>query len=427
MSDGWLSWEVLEGLAAEYGEEFYLLDLRAVERNVVEWLEALRTAYPRSDLAYSYKTEICRLVDERGGLAEVVSGLEIDLAERLGVAGSRLVFNGPYKTPSDIRRVLRAGGLVFLDALYEVPAVAAAAAGDGSVPLRVGLRCNLSRHQGAPSRFGFDTAGAEFAEAIERLSRLPGCTSIELHAHHVPPERSPADYAFVVEQLSAAARRVPENRRPRIIDIGGGFFSRMPASLATQFGHVPTPMEYARAIGDAMRLAFPGSEPPHLLVEPGMAVVADAASLAARVVGVKSIGGRRVALVATTRYSVQPTFASRTLPASVHRRKAPGVSSGPLDVVGTTCMEHDVLFHDFPQSLAPGDWLVVHQVGAYTNVLRPPFITPCPPVVAIASQGPPFAAKRREDSADVLRAYQAQVPFPPSTESRRPDGSLPVR
>ena len=55
--------------------------------------------------------------------------------------------------------------------------------------------------------------------------------------------------------------------------------------------------------------------------------------------------------------------------------------AGGIDVVGYTCMENDVLFRGFEGAIGAGDYAVFDNVGAYTNVLRPPFIRECPAIL----------------------------------------------
>ena len=122
-----LSWETLRDLERSHGEAFFVLDLQAFRRNYNEFLDAFRAIYPRSRIAYSYKTNyiprLCREVDRMGGYAEVVSGMEYDLALRVGVDPTRIIFNGPYKREDDLERSLLAGSIVNLDADYEVAAL----------------------------------------------------------------------------------------------------------------------------------------------------------------------------------------------------------------------------------------------------------------------------------------------------------------
>ncbi|HEV8619517.1 MAG TPA: hypothetical protein VGQ79_00665, partial [Nitrospiraceae bacterium] len=79
---------------------------------------------------------------------------------------------------------------------------------------------------------------------------------------------------------------------------------------------------------------------------------------------------------------------------------------GKLDIVGYTCMEHDVLFAGFEGTLAVGDYVVFDNVGAYTNVLRPPFIRECPAMLGWSSKMGVFELlKRKQVFDDVFSTY----------------------
>jgi diaminopimelate decarboxylase len=67
-------------------------------------------------------------------------------------------------------------------------------------------------------------------------------------------------------------------------------------------------------------------------------------------------------------------------------------------------MEHDVLRRVFPGPLAPGDHLVFSNAGAYTIVLRPPFIRPTPAIV-VREDGAWRIVRRRGDLAEVFGPY----------------------
>jgi hypothetical protein len=58
-----------------------------------------------------------------------------------------------------------------------------------------------------------------------------------------------------------------------------------------------------------------------------------------------------------------------------------------FDIVGSSCMESDCLYRGYQGELKPGDYVVFDNVGAYTNVLRPPFINPAPPILSIIDAG----------------------------------------
>jgi diaminopimelate decarboxylase len=77
-----------------------------------------------------------------GGYAEVVSGLEYDLALRVGVDPTRIIFNGPYRREDDLERSPFAGSIVNLDADHEVASLEDIARRHPGAKLTVGLRRN---------------------------------------------------------------------------------------------------------------------------------------------------------------------------------------------------------------------------------------------------------------------------------------------
>jgi hypothetical protein len=55
--------------------------------------------------------------------------------------------------------------------------------------------------------------------------------------------------------------------------------------------------------------------------------------------------------------------------------------------------------------LKPGDYVVFDNVGAYTNVLRPPFINPAPPILSYSSKHEVKVIRRRETTDDIFSSY----------------------
>jgi diaminopimelate decarboxylase len=66
----------LDKIAAKHGPSFYLLDSRQFEDNFVRLASAFQKYYPKTTIAYSYKTNYvpryCEIVSNLGGYAEVV-------------------------------------------------------------------------------------------------------------------------------------------------------------------------------------------------------------------------------------------------------------------------------------------------------------------------------------------------------------------
>src|SRR5688500_4894319 len=154
-----ISWKTLQHLEQEYGDAFFVVDLNEFERNFFEFRDAFRNIYPRSQIAYSYKTNymprLCQLVNAWGGYAEVVSRMEYDLARKIGVPLDRIVFNGPYKTADDIATALQGRSLLNLDSPYQIDILRSLLRESGRLrpPVQIGLRAHFDV-DGQTSRFG---------------------------------------------------------------------------------------------------------------------------------------------------------------------------------------------------------------------------------------------------------------------------------
>ena len=76
-----------------------------------------------------------------------------------------------------------------------------------------------------------------------------------------------------------------------------------------------------------------------------------------------------------------------------------------VKIVGFTCIEGDVLTHEFSSDVRADDYIVYGNVGSYSVVMRPPFITPSSPILVKAINGDVSLAKRRQSNEDVFRDY----------------------
>jgi diaminopimelate decarboxylase len=407
------NWSSLRNLEEQYGESFYLIDLEKFKRHYARFVAAFRSIYSKSNIAYSYKTNytpaLCKLVNDFDGYAEVVSGLEFDLALRIGVAPARIIFNGPYKTKADVERALLSGSIVNLDSLRELKIVEDVARHHKGAPLTVGIRCNLNLGTGYTSRFGFDAEGDDLSNAILRLQGADSCSVIGLHCHFLTPGNRPDSYRVIARRMAEVATANFTACPPRFIDLGGGFYSAMPPELERQFEYpIPTFDEYAEAIATELAMSYGPNGAPELLLEPGMALTADVMQLVAKVVDIKVIRERAVATVSSSIYDVKPTLHAKDMPITVvpAQQSNCGDSKRALDIVGYTCMEHDVLYKAYTGRLEVGDYVVFSNVGAYTTVLKPPFINPCPAIISENEETGEFElVKRRETSADIFSTY----------------------
>jgi diaminopimelate decarboxylase len=90
-----------------------------------------------------------------------------------------------------------------------------------------------------------------------------------------------------------------------------------------------------------------------------------------------------------------------------HMQVGNGVfSSSPIDLTGYTCLEQDVVFKDFPESVAVGDVIELRNIGGYSVVYKPPFIQPNCAMIAISNEGEIKLIKRKETFEDIFQTFK---------------------
>jgi diaminopimelate decarboxylase len=184
----------------------------------------------------------------------------------------------------------------------------------------------------------------------------------------------------------------------------------MDGELMKQFDcSVPTYREYAAAIASQFADAFPGESKPRLIIEPGISMVGDVMQFVSRIIGVKTIRSRKLALATGSMFNIRPTQTDKQVTMHVYhndRMSADEAIQGPVDVCGYTCMEGDCLYRGYAGSLSVGDYVVFDNVGAYTTVLKPPFIAPSPPIILYDADTTTYQLiKKREALEDVFSSY----------------------
>jgi diaminopimelate decarboxylase len=407
-----LSWPILHNLEQKYGECFYLLDLPKFEDNYRQFLDCFRSIYPNTNIGYSYKTNyipaICKSVFKHGGYAEVVSQMEYDLARTIGVPCDRIIFNGPLKYAQDLEQAALAGSIVNLDSLQEVEIICELAKRLPNQTISVGLRCNFDIGTDLISRFGLDVENGDLDYIFAKFKALGNCHVRGLHCHFTTAQRSLESYQIRTAKILATTDKYFPDQPPAYIDVGGGYFGQMTDNLKQQFDfEIPTYQEYATVIATQLKQRFNGDVQPELIIEPGVALVANVMKFVGKVVGLKTIRSRHLALVTGSIHTVKP---SKQLPLTVYKNELDldrSASSTPIDLVGYTCMEHDCLYPAYPVPVSIGDYTVFDNVGAYSIVFKPPFIWPSPPIVSYDSiRQQDTLARRQETTQDVFATYE---------------------
>ena len=396
----------MKQLAEQIGDAFYMLDCKQFKQNYLELKSEFVKIYPNFNIAYSYKTnytpKLCRIVNELGGFAEVVSDMEMEIALRVGVEPKNIIWNGPFKNAQKVEELLVMGGTVNIDSACEIDLISKIAEKHTSRKLNIGIRCNFDVSDGVLSRFGFDVESEDFSRAIGLCKEHKNLYLIGLQCHFATRRLDTwKPRAEGMLDLVAKLGILPER-----IDLGGGLFGKMAPSLKAQFDtEIPTYEQYAQAVASVFADRFKDIDnKPLLLIEPGSALVGDCMRFAAKVVNIKEIRGKSIATLLGSIYNINPTLNKKNPPIQVYSMGAEQKEYKDLDFGGFTCIESDYLYRHFDGKLAKGDIVVFGNVGSYSVVLKPPFIMPNFPIVDI-SEGELEIVKRGEVFDDLFRSF----------------------
>lgn len=404
----------IEALIGHYGSPLFVAAEGRLRENVRRIRGAFASRYPDVVHGWSYKTNylgaVCRILHQEGSWAEVVSAFEYEKARGLGVPGGRILFNGPHKPRAILERASAEGARLHVDHLDELATIESIARDRGTV-IPVTLRLNFDTGHTEPwSRFGFNIESGQAHEAAVRVKASAHLALTGLHSHIGTFILEPRAYGEQVRRMTEFMAELEGEGHDGIVsvDIGGGLPSRnalqgiyLPPEQA-----VPSIDAYAAAVCGALERAFAGRPRdrwPTLIFESGRAVVDDAISLVATVVGTKRLPDGRRAVVLDAGINSMLTALWYDHPVRLTRPK----SGEPEETVlyGPLCMNIDVMRRQVQlPPLAVGDRLVFNPAGAYNNTQWMQFIEYRPAVALVGEDGAHGLIRAAETLADVCRA-----------------------
>ena len=379
-------------LLREFGSPLFVVSRRRLLDELLAFRGAFLTRYLDTEVAYSYKTNyltaIRAALHEAGAWAEVVSGLEYEMARRLDVPARHIVFNGPYKRDDDLRRAVREGAFVNVDSFDELTAIEEAAAAVGRVPA-IGLRLTVRATPQPWEKFGFSVEAGFAEEACRRAAASRRVRLAGLHVHLGTDLADPTSYRFALEALAPLMQKYERQHGVRWeqLDVGGGFPNRH-RHVRGRPGMVPA--QVFPAFADTMvkpltALVRKLKSRPRLVLEPGRAIVEHAVFLLTTVVAAKRLPGGAKAVVLDAGVHVLPTAYYTALDVAPTER-AP-LSVEEVTLFGPLCMQVDCLATGLRlPPLRRGTALVVKNCGAYADSQSMQFIHARPAVVMVSDR-----------------------------------------
>lgn len=407
-----IDYKQLKNLDSRYRTPFYIMNPDKYRHNINCFVDAFKRKYEKVIAGYSFKTNyvpaLCNIAKDEGCYAEVVSEMEYALAQKIGF--KKTIFNGPIKRPSILKQALEDGAIINLDCEYEVDFVCQYKQENPDKDVMVGLRVNINlidEHGNSTiqcglrfGRFGFpnDIIGKN----IERL-RGAGIKIISLHGHTSTSDRAVLNYKIITQHMLAVCEKFQLNDL-EYFDIGGGYFGAAPEGM--DLTGRPKYEDYADCVlGEAFANAWFAKQQPFIIIEPGSSVVSNVFTYYTKVYQNKRVGKVNFVMVDGTVFDVKPTMHSNNLPHEVYRAND-NDETCVCDVVGSTCMEKDVLLKEVTMpKMEAGDYIQFRGVGAYTICMTPTFINYLEPIL-MQKEDVFVEVRRRQTIDDVTQIYK---------------------
>ncbi len=396
----------IKDLLKQYGSPLYVISEKTLVNTLNEFKNAFQTRYPKVAFAWSYKTNyldaVCRIFHREGWWAEVVSGFEYEKAMQNNVDGKHIIFNGPYKTPEDLKRAVENQSLIHIDhfdELYTLIRMADSFSQKPKVAIRVNMDTGIYPQW---DRFGFNYDNGEAWQAVTKILVSGKLDLIGLHTHIGTYIMSPNPYTVAVNKLLHLASQIEQKfgHKIKYIDLGGGFASKNTLKGAYLPGKDTCPSfdEYAEAITNAILNSqyIDYNNLPTLILETGRALIDDAGYILGTVVANKRLANGRRALIIDI--GLNNLFTSFWYNHDILPVDPKTEFTEDTTIYGPLCMNIDVIHPaiQFPP-MNPGDNVVILRTGAYNMTQWLQFIMYRPNVVLIDQKGQTHIIRKKED------------------------------
>jgi ornithine decarboxylase len=337
----------------KYTRPFLILDTAIVR----EKAQRFRAAMPRVRPHYAVKANpdrrVLKVLVQEGTGFEIASTEELDQLLALGVPAAEVFYSNPVKSRASIAYAAAKGVEWFVvDSVDEVRRVFEIKR-DAKQYLRIATP-NIGSDWPLSGKFG---AGAGDTREIIASAAKMGADLAGVTFHVGSQCRNPANWRVGIEKARGVFdAMLKAGLKPRLLDIGGGFPVR-------HVKPIPSVEVIGEVVNEALK-AFP--EDVAVIAEPGRYLVSDAGYFVCRVLGTAMRAGKRWmhwdagvfgGVIETTeglKYRIRTDRSGHDI---------------PWNVGGPTCDSVDVVLRDepLPSDLQDGDFVYLHNAGAYTT------------------------------------------------------------
>ena len=405
----------LSKIIEDFGTALYVYDEATLRQQLSSYLNEFRSRYPESDIIYAAKSFCCvamdKIVAEESVGIDVASGGELAIAQAAGFPMERVFVQGNNKTPLEIDEAIDAGVSCFVvdthEELERINLAARARDIKQKVILRIcpGVEADTLDYimtANEDSKFGFNinngAAKAATAFALEH-------THLDMAGYHMHIGSQIFDLSCWPVAIKVMFEFMDQMRSElgytaRIFDLGGGlgipYLSTDAPSSIAELAEVITSSvkECAAAISYPL---------PHIYVEPGRSISANAGVTLYTVGSVKENGGiTYVAVDGGMTDNIRTALYGSAYEAFVVE-EACEPRSMVCDVVGKHCESGDIVVRN--RSLQPctaGQHVCVLGTGAYCNEMASNYNKQVRPGIVMVKDGTARLVVRRETYADLI-------------------------
>jgi diaminopimelate decarboxylase len=405
----------LTKLAEQHGTPLYLYDQATMDGAVGAYQQALAASYPgKWGITYAGKAFLCvamaQWVHRRGLWLDCTGVGELAAATAAQVPREQILVHGVNKSQQDLTAAIDLAGTIVVDNLTELHRLVDLVQEvkhplpDLWLRLRPGLAVATHAYtQTGQEDSKFGMSQSEALEAVRTCLRHE-LSLTGLHFHLGSQFRDPTPIGLAVDRtLDLTVTMQAEcNWSPQVLCLGGGW------GVAYSEDELPHPRieEYVQYVAGHLAdgCQHRGLTLPHLQLEPGRSLVAQAGVALYRVGAIKQTTSRRwLMLDGGMVDNPRPAlYGIRYSALPVHEPGRP--SAGPAWLAGPYCESSDVIIEDLPlPAIQAGELLAVPMSGAYHVSMSSNYNGACRPAVVWLRNGTSQLARRREEPTDLVR------------------------
>lgn len=397
-------------LTEKFGSPLFVFSKKILKQKFSDAKKSMSEIYPNVCFGWSYKTnylnEICKIFHNEGSLAEVVSEFEYEKARALGVEGSNIIFNGPFKSKNALTRAIKENAQIHIDnfdEISDIDEIAQSLNKKVSIGIRINFNCGIYP---AWSRFGFNLESGQALAAVNKILRSSFLKISGIHCHIGTFITDAKAYGRALEKMiefMLEAEKVV-GYELEFLDLGGGFASRNYLKTVYQAPEISVPNieDYAKEIATHLTELKNRKNPPKLIFELGRHLVDEAGFLITSVVADKLLPDGRRSYVLDAGVNLLYTASWYKFKLELEK-ETKGILE-PTILFGPLCMNIDVVNEAIllPR-LKRFQRLILSPVGAYNVTQWMQFIQYRPAVVMIDEEQNVKVIRRAENLEDINR------------------------